>query len=657
MAAKKYSKKKTPAKKTAKPASKKKYTRRKEKFSLKKFLFKWLFIFGIWAVCFTAIMVAYYIHDLPNISKLNEESKEPTIHLLGYDGTSIGRIGKNIRHDATYEQYPEHLIAAVLATEDRRFFSHFGIDLFGLARAFWVNYRAGRVVQGGSTITQQLAKIAFLTHDRTIKRKIQEAFLALALEEKFSKEEILSMYLSRVYLGAGFYGMPAAARGYFNKALGDLNLYESAMLAGLIKAPSRYSPVNNTKLTKKRTQQVLINMVNFGVLESAEIPPAQESIMYVIAEQPKTSWSGSYFTDWLKEHISDYVSGYEGDLFIKTTLDPKAQEIAQNTLEKYIDIYGKEHNLSQGAVIIMSPDGAIRAMVGGKSYKSSQFNRAVNAYRQPGSAFKLFVYMSAFERGYIPDSILEDRPVSISGWNPENWNNKYVGKVSLREAFSQSINTIAVQLAHDVGVKAVRENAYELGLSSTEPIKDLSMALGTTEVSPIELTAAYAHLANYGRAVWTYGIESVENIDKNIYQRISSQKNRVISPKVVAYMNDLMINVIKSGTGRKADIGEPAAGKTGTSQDFRDAWFVGYNSEYVMGVWLGNDDNSPMKRVGGGGLPAIIWADIMKEITKDVNLQTIPTTERAVLKGKSKDSSFWGNLFGSKSNSKYENPN
>ena len=638
-------KKKTTAKKRATPTKKRKTTRkRKKKFSLKRWLLKWIFVAAIWVGMAITLLTVYYLHDLPDVSKLYEQNNTQNIKILDRDGNLITNIGNLYGDYVHFNQLPQHFVDAVLSTEDRRFFSHFGVDLIGLARAFYSNYKAGRVVQGGSTITQQLAKVVFLSPERKLKRKIQEVFLAIYLENNFTKQDIFTMYINRIYLGSGNYGVDAAARSYFGKNVADLSLYESAVLAGLIKAPSRYSPLNNSKLSQRRADQVLRNMVDNEKLSTDDIVTASYDYDLAFGEA-KSKLPSPYFSNWIKGQLSDYISGNEiGDIVVKTTLDSKLQQLAEDALQRNLDNLPKENNAGQGAVLAISTDGAILAMAGGRSYSDSQFNRATQAYRQPGSAFKTFVYLAAMERGIDPDEVMDDAPVSIRGWKPENWNDKFIGDVSVRNAFAKSINTISIKLAAKVGIKAVEKAARKLGITS--PINnDLSSALGTSEVNLLEITGAYAHFANYGRAVWTHGINEITVGGEVIHQRQEPTVMQVISHDATAKMNDLLVNVVKNGTGKRADFGASAGGKTGTSQNSRDAWFIGFTSDIVTGVWVGNDNNTPMHHVGGGGLPAIIWRDFMQEANAGRDLTDIPTTKYSVKKGPG-FMSLWERIFG-----------
>lgn len=633
-----------PAKKTRKRKTGGRRKGRKKSFSLKRWLFKWTFISAIWLGTFFFIMMAYFAYDLPDVGKLNENFRTPNIKILDKDDNIIANIGNLYGDYVPYYQFPKYLVDAVTSTEDRRFFTHFGIDPIGLLRAAVTNYRAGRIVQGGSTITQQLAKVVFLQPERKFKRKIQEVMLAMYLESRFSKQEILAMYLNRIYLGGGNYGIAAAARSYFNKDTRDLNLYESAMIAGLIKAPSRYSPSSNLALAQERTDQVLQLMVDNNAISTETLLLSSTGERLFVNESDRMTTKNPYFADWVKEQISDYVGPEDYEIIVKTTLDSKLQKFAEDSISNLVPSLGAGHDVGQGALVALSPEGDILAMVGGKSYRESQFNRATQAMRQPGSAFKLFVYLAALENGYTPDDIIKDEKIDIDGWQPGNWDDKYVGDISLRNALANSVNTVSVRLAKRIGIQNIINLAYRMGITS--PIsKNLTSALGTSEVNLLELVGAYAHLANLGNAVWVHGIREISTPDGQlIYSRRSSGKHRIISEKATAEMNDMLINVINSGTGKQAKLDRSAAGKTGTSQNSRDAWFIGYTGNLVAGVWVGNDDNSPMNHVGGGGIPALIWKNFMQSANSEMQDVSIPTTTSSVKRGHD-SKSIWQSIL------------
>ncbi len=587
----------------------------------------WGLVVLVWGVIATGFVVAWYAYDLPDVDKQLAATRRPSVTVLGADGSVLATYGDLYGIPVSVSQLPAALPAAVLATEDRRFYRHFGLDLIGLARAVWVDIIAGRIVQGGSTITQQVAKNLFLTPRRTIKRKVQEVLLALWLERKLSKDQILSVYLNRVYLGAGTFGVEAASKKYFSKSVRDVSLYEAAMLAGLLKAPSSYNPLANPKRSAKRTRQVLANMVAAGYLSKAQSRAAIKDRASVLAGSRNFS-EGRYFADWVMERTAAYLSPGDSDITVTTTLDAKLQRQAEGAVAAALDGAGRKARVSQAALVAISPDGAVRAMVGGRSYSKSQFNRATQALRQPGSAFKPIVYLAGLRAGLNPRSILVDGPITIDGWSPENFSRKFKGRVTLSQALAGSINTVAVRVAERAGIKNVIDTAHRLGITSDFRL-DPSIALGTGEVSLIELTSAYGTFANGGTGVWAYGIVSISDDEGRIlYRRSGSGPGRVVSPANVAAINKMMSEVIRSGTGRAAAIPRAVAGKTGTSQNFRDAWFIGYSADLVAGVWMGNDDSKPMHRVTGGGLPARIWKRFMSAAHQGLPRRPLPGMER-----------------------------
>ncbi|MFQ5984073.1 MAG: transglycosylase domain-containing protein, partial [Alphaproteobacteria bacterium] len=571
----------------------------------------WLAVIVVWAGIGGLGLVAYYAYDLPDITRLKESHRLPSVTLVAADGTPIARFGELYGPPVALDELPPALSQAVIATEDRRFYRHFGLDLKALMRAVLANVRAGRVVQGGSTLTQQLAKNLFLTPERTLKRKIQELLLALWLELTFTKDEIFTIYLNRVYLGAGAYGVEAAARRYFGKSAKALNLSEAAMIAGLLKAPSRYAPTSDLALARARARQVLANMVEAGFLKPEA---AAKALVNPARLAPAGAGPGSrYFADWALDQLAGYVGSGAADLVVVTTLDRRLQELAERAVAEGLKAEGGARNVGEAALIALAPDGAVRAMVGGRRYAQSQFNRAAQAMRQPGSAFKLFVYLAGLENGLGPGDVMEDRAIAIDGWRPRNFDGRFRGPVTVSEAVARSINTVAVRVAARAGLGNVVRLARRLGITS--PLREEpSLALGASEVTLLELTAAYGALANRGYGVWPYGIGEVRAAGGQVlYRRSGSGPGRVLDADVVAAMVGMLKRAVAHGTGRAAQVPWPAAGKTGTSQDFRDAWFVGFTRELVAGVWVGNDDGSPMRGVTGGGLPARLWARFMAD--------------------------------------------
>lgn len=605
----------------------------------------WGSVGAVWAMIAITGVVAYYAAHLPPTSEWKVPDRPPNVKILANNGELLANRGDTGGEAVRIEHLPYYLPEAVIAIEDRRFRSHFGVDVIGLARATVTNLVAGRLVQGGSTLTQQLAKNLFLEPDRTMKRKIQEVILALWLETKYSKDAILEMYLNRVYLGAGAYGVDAAARRYFGKSARAVTLSEATVLAGLLKAPSRYSPLANPELARDRAKLVLAAMAEEGFIT----PEDSRAALDHPAETAVRSASGAenYVADWVMEQLPNYVGSLEGDIVVETTIDMTLEQTAGDILSKALAEEGEKQGVGQGALVAIDGTGAVRALVGGRSYSASQFNRAVTAKRQPGSAFKPFVYLSALEAGLTPDTIRVDEPISIRGWKPKNYSKKYEGPVTLKRALSRSLNTVAARLADEVGPKTVVATAHRLGIES--PLQATpSIALGTSEVSPLELTAAYVPFANGGWGVVPHVIQRVRTAKgKILYDGTGSGLGRVIEQRHVAMMNDMMAETLVAGTGRKAEIaGWQAAGKTGTSQDFRDAWFVGYTANLTTAVWLGNDDSSATKRATGGSLPAIVWSRFMTAAHEGVPVAALPGGDYHDTVATASDSGGWLSGFG-----------
>lgn len=576
--------------------------------------------------------IMYFARDLPDISKLSEPRETFGIQVLSAEGDVIKSYGHIYGDTLTYDDLPPSLIRAVTATEDRHFFSHFGLDPIGIARAMWVNVQRGTLAQGGSTITQQLAKNVFLTPERTLDRKIQEMLLAFWLESRFSKEEIISIYLNRVYLGAGNYGVDAAARHYFNKSAREVTLAESALLAGLLKAPSHYAPTSNLEISKKRARQVLLNMVDAGDLTQAEADAAFKDFKLPDAIESGEGQSGRYFADWVVDQLPDILPNVQGDIIIHTTLERSFQDAAENALHQVMtDEIRQQKKTSQAALISMRPTGAVVAMIGGIDYGKSQYNRATQARRQPGSSFKMIVYTTGVENGWRPDQLVEDKPVTLSTssgpWSPRNYTGKYLGVIPLREAVAQSVNTVAVQVAQSVGLGAIMNTAKRVGITSPLP-EAWSISLGAAEVTLMEMTTAYAHLSANGKGVRPYGIREIRRKADNqlLFERRDTGAYIVLSENTVGMMNSMLSGVITSGTGRAAAIGRPAAGKTGTTSDYKDAWFLGYTPDLTTGVWVGNDDNKPTAKVTGGNLPAQFWAAYMKPAEEGFAVTDLPVS-------------------------------
>ena len=585
-------------------------------------LASWGLVLAIWAGVVLTGVVAWYAYDLPDVNSIEQMTRRPSIRLVSADGVQLASYGDFYGEPiTTLKGLPPHLPQAILAIEDRRFYDHFGLDVLGIARAMVTNIRRGRFVQGGSTITQQLAKNLFLSPDRTLKRKIQEALLAIRLEQRFTKDQILALYMNRVFLGTGSYGFDAAARQYFGKPASDVSLYEAALLAGLLKAPSRYNPARNTARADGRTALVLTAMVDAGFVTDAQ---AKAALKAKARGRPRAGRQARYFADWIMRQIEGYVGAVDDDLTIITTLNMHTQKAAERELGDLLDEQGEANSVEQGAVIVLSPNGAVRAMVGGRNYVSSQFNRSTQALRQPGSAFKPFVFLAGLEHGLTPESRMNDAPLRIKGWTPRNYGGRYYGDVTLREALARSMNSVAVQVSERSGRENVAEVARRLGISSKLDTS-ASIALGTSEVTLLDLTGAYAAFANGGRGVWPFGIEEVRGRGgKLLFRRDGAGTGRVISRERLLMMNDMLSSVVSWGTGKAAQLDRRAAGKTGTSQDFRDAWFVGYTGELVAGVWFGNDNGASMNKVTGGSLPAQLWKRVMKSALEGVTPNGLP---------------------------------
>ncbi len=570
-----------------------------------------MIVLALWGGIIVGGICAWYAQELPYITRNANFEREASITVLAADKSIIGRYGDDKGENIAAADIPKNLVYAVLAVEDRRFYSHWGVDVIGFARAMFVNATRGKVVQGGSTITQQLAKNLFLSQERTLKRKIQEAMLAIWLEHELTKDQILAAYLNRVYMGSGTYGVDAATRLYFHKDVKDLSLREAASLAGLLKAPSRYSPLSNPGLSKQRTNTVLKLMVDAGYITDKEatdltnIPP-------VPTEKPTSGDSAKYYADWVVDQLQDLIGTPEEDIIVETTMNAKIQRVAEESLAKAIAENGEAKKISQGAVITMRPTGEVVAMVGGNNYAANQFNRATQARRQPGSSFKPVVYLTALENGWGPDDIIVDEPFTEGRYRPKNFGGEYYGPVTIATALMLSLNTVSVRLTKAVGPDKVVDMGHRLGITS-KLNADLSLALGTPTLPPLEMITAYSTLANGGIAIQPYAITKITNEKGKLYyqRRPPSDTMRVVSSMYIDTLTQMMQNVIEYGTGQRAKLGYPAYGKTGTSQDSRDAWFIGFTPELVSLVWMGNDDNSPMKNVTGGSFPAGVWRDVM----------------------------------------------
>ncbi len=606
------------------------FLRRASGYLLRKSAY-WGTVFTLWGGIIFVGLSFYVLLDLPNPASLDLPERSPSITIKSASGEVMARRGTFHGDDVQLDDLPEYLPEAVIATEDRRFYLHFGVDPIGLARALIINYKSGRVVQGGSTITQQLAKNLFLSPERTIRRKVQEMVLAVWLEAKYSKADILQLYLNRVYFGAGAYGVDAAAKRYFSKSARNVTLAEAAVLAGLLKAPSRYAPTRNPKLAEERAYLVLNNMVRSNYITKDEGQQAVDEPASIVRK--KAGRSNQYVVDWVIAQLPGFIGTPKQDIIVETTVDPRLQVLAETAVTEVLNRDGARKKASQAALVALDGRGAVRALVGGRSYVTSQFNRAVNARRQPGSAFKPFVYLAALENGYSPDSMVLDKPIKIKGWSPKNYNKRYRGEVSLRDSFASSLNTVAVRLAQKVGTGRILKTARRLGIK-TKMHKNPSMALGTAELSPLELTGAYVPFANGGEGVLPFIINRIRiKSGTVIYERLGSGPGKVIKDKPLDQINDLLAAVTEYGTGSKARFGDrPVAGKTGTSQGFRDAWFVGFSAQLTTGVWVGNDDGSPMKRVTGSGLPTQIWRNFMAPAHQGFPVVALPGSKLPPIK-------------------------
>lgn len=598
--------KKTTAKKT--PARKRKRRSQKKQGGQK--LFAAALLAGLALAAAVAVYVLYCWITLPDISKAIERTRLPATTVLTESGQEIESYG-GVYSDIVYaEELPAYVRDAVISTEDRRFYSHFGFDFVSFGRAMIVNLIHRRYVQGGSTITQQVSKNLFLTPEKNIKRKVQELLMAFWLEKKFSKNQILTLYLNRVYMGAGTYGIEAASQKFYHKSSRDINMLEAAVLAGLLKAPARYNPVSSKKRAVERAAVVLQNMVNNGKISEKQKLAALKMPM---GSNKYNFDGGKYFADWVYNEVNAYIGERNTDINVYTTLDEHIQKAAEEILRKAI-ADNRNKNVTNGAVVVLDNSGAVKAMVGGTSYRGSQFNRATQALRQPGSAFKTFVYLAALEEGFEPDDVIDDRPIAVGSWKPENYDKKHYGKVTLQDAFRRSLNLAAIDLSNRIPHSKIINLAHKMGIST--PIKDApSMPLGSFEVKIIDMAVAYSAIANGGYANWPYSISEIYSKDGyRIYERAADEKNRIISAESVEKMTAMMQKAVESGTGKRARLPFFAAGKTGTSQDYRDAWFAGFSRGYTAVVWVGNDNNAPMKDVSGGTLPAEIWQKLMLRI-------------------------------------------
>ena len=585
-------------------------------------LLYWTAVLAVWALIFLVVFFAVFARGLPDTSSLYNVERQPSITYLDRNGALIATRGTQMAPPADLDSLPDYVPAAFIAIEDRRFYNHPGFDPIGMSRAMVTNMRAGRVVQGGSTLTQQLAKNLFLTPDQNIRRKVQELMLAVWLEMKFSKKEILALYLNRVYFGAGAYGIEAASQRYFDKSAKDLTVGEAALLAGLLKAPSRYSPVSESERAATRATVVLNEMEEAGVITAAQ--REQAVTQPIIVSRTLATQHAQYFIDWLDKSIRGLVGEPTEDMVVETTLDLTLQTAAERSVRRILDRDGSK-GVQQAALVALDGDGRVRAMIGGASYADSQFNRAVDARRQAGSSWKPFVYLAAMEAGYTPQTPVVDQPITIGNWSPKNYSGTFSGNMTIAQAVAQSTNTVAASVADQVGRDSVARVARRLGIESRIGLEP-AMALGAVEVSPLEMATAYDAFANGGRRVEAYGISRIRTPQgRVIYQRASGQSGQAINNPPLYYMNEVLRGVMTSGTGRSAAIpGRDLAGKSGTTSDYKDAWFVGYTGGFVTAVWVGKDDNTAMRGVTGGSSPAAIWRGFMEQALTRLDAPRIP---------------------------------
>lgn len=593
--------------KTGRKTTKHKKRESKQRLATRRII---LFFLSFLVITFAGWLL-YCILTLPDIDQAVARTRQPSTTITAENGNEVKTFGSVYSEVIRLNELPSYVPDAVISTEDRRFYAHFGFDIVAFTRAMLTNIFMGRYAQGGSTITQQVAKNLFLTSQKNIKRKTQELLLAFWLEHKFTKEQILTLYLNRVYLGAGTYGIEAASQKYFQKSSRDVNLLEAAIIAGMLKAPSRYNPFASIERARDRAKVVLQNMVNNQTLTEKQMKYA---LTLPVGEDESYKVQGAdYFADWVYNEVNDYIGERDNDIYVYTTLDQKIQENAEKILRESV-LAAKKRNVSEGAVVVLNKKGEVKAMVGGIDYRKSQFNRAVSALRQPGSSFKPFVYLTALQNGWKREDRIDDVPLSIGKWKPENYDKKYHGSVTLDEALMKSLNLATINLSESLTRKDIIRTAKKMGI--TTPIENTpSLALGTFEVKVIDMATAYSAIANGGYATWPHAIKEIYTRDGyQLYQREADTETRILDAAAVKDLTKMLEKVISRGTGKRAKIPGFAAGKTGTTQDYRDAWFVGFTDEYIIAVWVGNDDNSPMKGVTGGTLPAEIWRKIALSI-------------------------------------------
>jgi penicillin-binding protein 1A len=584
----------------------------------------WGSVVGVWGLIFVVAFFAVFASDLPDTSKLYDVKRQPSINYLDRSGALLAVRGSQYAPPVDLDALPKYVPAAFIAIEDRQFYHHFGFNPWGIVRSLAWNLTHDGPQRGGSTITQQLARNLFLSPAQNYRRKAQELILAVWLELKFSKKQILALYMNRVYFGAGAYGIEAASQRYFNKPAQQLTIGEAALLAGMMKGPARYSPVSAKERAARRATIVLDEMVRIKAITPEQRDEAFRTPVQVSATL--ANQRAQYFTDYIDAQVRSLVGEPTEDLVVETTLDLPIQVSAERAVKLGVEGHIKQ-GVQQAALVAIDGEGRIRAYVGGADYNESQFDRATTARRQAGSAFKPFVYLTAMEAGRTPNVTVVDEPVKIGNWEPKNYTNKYLGPITLQTALAQSINTVAARLANEVGTSNVAATARRLGITSKIQL-DPSMALGAVEVSPMEMAQAYAPFANGGFLAKGYGIERIRTASgKVLYDHSVDKQARtaVIGSPGLQYMNQMMREVVTSGTGTRARVGGyDIAGKTGTTSDYKDAWFVGYTGGFVTAVWTGKDDATPMKRVTGGGAPAEVWRTFMAAALPRLKSTPIP---------------------------------
>ena len=584
----------------------------------------WGVVLCVWAAIFLAAFLLVFSRGLPDTSKLYEIHRQPSISFLDRNGALLSVRGSQYAPPVDIDTLPPYVPAAFISVEDRRFYQHWGFDPVGIARAVVVDVRRRHTAEGASTITQQLARALFLTPDQTIKRKVQEVLLAVWLEHQYTKKQILALYLNRVYFGAGAYGIESASETFFNKPASKLSIGEAALLAALLKSPTHYSPVNEQERAGRRATIVLDKMV-----ETHAITPAQrdEALAHPVRVSPALATQhAQYFVDWVDAQVRKLVGQPTTDLIVETTLDLPIDTAAEAAARAVV-ARNAHLGVQQAAVVALDGGGRVRALIGGVSYADSQFNRAVDARRQAGSAWKPFVYLTALENGRTPQSVMDDGPVTIDGWSPHNYEPGFLGPVTLTQALQRSLNTVAAKLADEIGRDKVAETARTLGITS-EINTDPAMALGTSQVSPLEMASAYDAFSNGGYKVEPYAIERIRTRDGQVlYQHPAPTHEQVVPEPQLGQLVSMMRQVLTPpGTGVRAAIpGYDIAGKTGTTSDFRDAWFIGYTGGFVAAVWVGKDDDTPMHRITGGSAPADLWRQFMVATLPRLKVQSIPT--------------------------------